>query len=110
MNWIQLNDLEQLKLIDSASINKKVLIFKHSTRCSISDSALGRLERNWKVEFEKDIDCYFLDLIRYRDLSNTVAKHYNIQHESPQALIIKNGKCEFSQTHSQIRIDDLMSV
>jgi len=108
MKWIALDNLNQLKNIDEASKNKKVLIFKHSTRCSISDAALGRLERNWNEDYEKELDCYYLDLIRYRELSNEIAARYQIHHESPQALVIKDGKCVFSQTHSGIKINDLI--
>lgn len=110
MDWILLNDRNQLSLIDEASKNKKILIFKHSTRCSISDAALGRLERNWKNEHGANLDAYFLDLLKYRDISNAIAEHYDVLHQSPQALIIQNGKCIFSQTHSAIRIDELIEA
>lgn len=110
MNWIPLTSKEQVADLDKASYRQKTVIFKHSTRCSISDAALGRLERNAKEIEVGEIRWYFLDLLQYRDLSNFIAEHYVVQHESPQALFIQNGTCSFSQTHSQIRLSDLLNA
>jgi len=110
MNWKQLTDLIQIESIDEQSITKSVLIFKHSTRCSISSAALNRIERNWKEEYNDNLDVYYLDLLQYRGLSNFIAEHYKIIHQSPQALIIKGGKCVFYQTHSEINLNDLLAV
>ena len=110
MNWIQLTNKEQIAEVDKESYQQKVVIFKHSTRCSISDAALGRLERNVKESDAGGIRWCFLDLLQCRDLSNFIAEHYGVQHESPQALLIQNGACSFSQTHSQIRLTDLLNV
>lgn len=110
MNWTPLTNANQLAQIDELSKSNKVLIFKHSTRCSISSSAKARLERNWKEEDGDNLICYYLDLIQYRELSNLIALQYKIEHESPQALIIGNGKCIFSQTHSSIYLNNLLEV
>jgi bacillithiol system protein YtxJ len=109
MNWNQLTDIEQLSKLDALSATKPVLIYKHSTRCNISDAALGRIERIWKEENEKSVEPYYLDLIRFRNVSNTIAQHYNIQHESPQVLLIKKGKCVYSQTHMGINIPEILA-
>lgn len=108
MNWNKLTSADQLALIDKESSSQNILIFKHSTRCSISDAALGRLERKWTTQVDTKLKPYYLDLISFRDISNEIAKHYNIVHESPQALIISNGKCVFSQTHMNISLDEIM--
>lgn len=110
MNWKSITDIKQLELIDEQSFTKKALIFKHSTRCSISSASLNRIERNWKEEYSDKLDVYYLDLLQYRDISNAIAAHYQIIHQSPQALIISNGKCIFSQTHSEINLNDLLSA
>jgi len=110
MNWKNITSDEQLEQIKADSIECKVLIFKHSTRCSISDAALGRLQRNWKKENEEQLKCYYLDLIQYRELSDRIAQDYRVTHQSPQALIIKGGECVYSQTHSQIRLSDLLNA
>jgi bacillithiol system protein YtxJ len=110
MNWNQLTTINQLDLIDEESKTKPVMLFKHSTRCSISDAALGRMERKWQEENLAVLKPYYLDLIAHRDISNTIAERYNILHESPQALIISNGKCVLSQTHMSINLDEIMEV
>ncbi len=108
MNWKTLNSQAQLAEINELSKSKAVLILKHSTRCSISSAALSRLERNWKEENETVIEPFYLDLLAHRDISNAIASHYHVEHESPQALLIKEGKCVFSQTHMGINVADLL--
>lgn len=109
MNWNTLSTQDQLARINDLSKTKPVLILKHSTRCSISSAALSRLERSWKDENEKVMEPFYLDLLAHRDISNKIAFEYNIEHESPQALLIKDGKCVFSQTHMSISLVDLIA-
>jgi bacillithiol system protein YtxJ len=104
MNWIPLITETQLSEIKAASAEKPVVIFKHSTRCSISAVAKSRLERGREPE---NISFYYLDLIRFRDLSNRVATDFAIEHESPQVLLIRNGECVYDESHGGIRMEDL---
>ncbi len=108
MNWNTLADINQLADIDALSINKPILIFKHSTRCSISSTALNRLERNWKPEDADKVTPYMLDLLQHRDISNTIADRYGIEHESPQALVIKDGKVVYHESHMGISYTDIL--
>lgn len=105
MHWIHLTDDEQLKQIISKSQIKPQVIFKHSTRCSISAVALQRLQ---KISQPSDIDFYFLDLLSYRSLSNRVAEHFKVPHESPQVLVIKDGKCVYDESHMGISMNDIV--
>lgn len=112
MEWLNLTSESQLEEINQGSFDPQflgVLLFKHSTRCSISSAALNRLERNWKFSNET-FPAYYLDLINHRQLSQKIAESYLIQHESPQILIIKNGKCIYSTSHSDINVDDIISI
>lgn len=109
MNWNTLNSPEQLDSIDAESQKLPVLIFKHSTRCSISSTALGRLERRWQDKDDLKLNPYYLDLIEYRDISNSIAQRYQVEHQSPQVLIINRGKCIYSATHLDIFYDELMA-
>jgi bacillithiol system protein YtxJ len=109
MRWNQLTDVEQLSKLDELSAVKPVLIYKHSTRCNISSAALGRIERTWKDENENSVTPYYLDLIQYRSVSNAIALRYNVQHESPQVLLIKQGRCVCSQTHMGINVPEILT-
>lgn len=105
MNWQKLEKHEQLNEIDELSKKGSVLIFKHSTRCSVSATALDRLER--KERMLSTVSNFYLDLISYRAISNEIAQRYQVIHESPQALIIRNGKVVHVTTHLDINWDDL---
>ncbi len=105
MKWIDLNEEQQLNNIKELSNQKPQLIFKHSTRCSISSMAKGRLERSLQPD---GIDFYYLDLIKNRPLSNKVAEDFSIFHESPQVLLIKDGACIYDESHSGIDMDEII--
>jgi bacillithiol system protein YtxJ len=105
MNWIDLNNEQQLKTIKALSLAKPQLIFKHSTRCSISSMAKSRLE---KTAQPGGVDFYYLDLIQHRSLSAKIAQDFFVSHQSPQVLLIKNGECVYNESHSGIAMDDIM--
>ncbi len=104
MNWINLTSTEQINNIKAAKGYS--IIFKHSTRCSISMMAKRRFELDGKLFDENITPLYFLDLIKYRDLSKNVADVFNVHHESPQLLLIKNGECILDQSHSSISAEE----
>lgn len=103
MKAIPLENSEQLENIKTAEGNS--IIFKHNTSCPIS--------RNCRADFEEKADLlpdgtavYFLDLLNYREISDSIADKFNIKHESPQLLVIKNGRCFFHQSHYDISAED----
>ena len=105
MHWIHLTDEEQLKNIVTKSQARPQVVFKHSTRCSISAVALQRLQ---KSEQPAEVDFYFLDLISNRNLSNKIAEVFKVQHESPQVLVIKDGQCVYNESHLGISMMDIL--
>jgi bacillithiol system protein YtxJ len=100
INWLQLTDSTQLDEIEDASNSKLVLIFKHSTRCSISRMALRQFENEFEVN--ENVLPYYLDLLNHRDISNEIASKFSVVHQSPQLLIISNEKCIYNASHSDI--------
>ncbi|MBI5373603.1 MAG: bacillithiol system redox-active protein YtxJ [Sphingobacteriales bacterium] len=104
MNWTALLSNQQLVEIITISHQRPQVIFKHSTRCSISRIALTRLEKAGSLE---GADFYFLDLLAYRKLSGQVAETFRVVHESPQLLLIKNGECIYDESHLGISPDEL---
>jgi len=109
MNWIKLEEAAQLQEIMKKSEEKPVMIFKHSTRCSISSMALERLRRNWKAEDFDKITPYYLDLITYREISNQIAQKFGVYHQSPQIILVKDGKAFYDISHMGISYPDIMS-
>ncbi len=106
MNWTAITDIGQLDSITDRSYHAPVLIFKHSTRCSISSMVLNRLERE---EAPEGIDLYFLDLIANRSVSNAIAEKFSVVHESPQVLLIKDGECLYEESHNGINMQEIRS-
>ncbi len=104
--WKVLNDMAQLDKIVNDSAEKPVVIFKHSIRCGISSMAKQKLEDDWDFTAE-DLDFYYLDLINNRAISNEVANYFGVTHQSPQVILIKNGKATYNTSHHQIGVQAL---
>lgn len=109
INWIPLVSAEQLPAIVERSGQIPCIIFKHSISCSISSLAKYRLENQWDIPNEQ-LEVYFLDLIRYREVSRLVAEHFGIRHESPQVLLIRDGRCVYDSSHLDISIGNIKEV
>jgi bacillithiol system protein YtxJ len=105
MNWIDLNTVEQLDAIKTASKTVPQVIFKHSTRCSISVVAKNRLDR---AETPNGVVFHYLDLLQHRNISAQIAEDFSVYHESPQVLLIKNGACVYDESHGGIAMDDIL--
>ncbi|SEG30431.1 bacillithiol system redox-active protein YtxJ [Flavobacterium urumqiense] len=105
INWNELTDLVQLDEIIAISIEKPVAIFKHSTRCSVSRMVLKQFENEFNSSDK--VTPYFLDLIAHRDISNEIANRFGVTHQSPQLILIKNGKAVYNVSHSDIDAEEL---
>ncbi|MFC2175473.1 bacillithiol system redox-active protein YtxJ [Bacteroidota bacterium] len=102
--WKELTSETQLSEAVKASFEKPQLIFKHSTRCSISSMAKSRLERDWNLE---QVEPWYLDLIAYRNISNMIASQLGIHHESPQAIVLKDGVVVHDSSHNSIAVSEI---
>ena len=100
INWIPLTDLGQLNEIMDLSHQQPVVIFKHSTRCSISRMALKQFENEF--DLEGIVTPYYLDLLNHRDISQEIVTRFDVYHQSPQLLLIKEGKSIYDASHSDI--------
>ncbi|TDE07246.1 bacillithiol system redox-active protein YtxJ [Flavobacterium sandaracinum] len=105
INWNELTDLGQLNEIIALSNEKAVAIFKHSTRCSVSRMALKQFENEF--DSSDKVTPYFLDLIAHRDISNEIATRFGVYHQSPQLILIKEGKAIYNVSHSDIDAEEL---
>ena len=104
--WIPLNTIAQLDAIAKKSKTKTQVIFKHSTRCGISRMVINQFVDFYGLE-EKDLDLYYLDLLNYRDVSAEVGYKFQVMHQSPQLIVIKNGNAVAHASHGAINDIDL---
>jgi monothiol bacilliredoxin len=99
-NWRELTEINDIEALKTLSKDKKVIIFKHSTRCGISRMVLKSFEKKW-VDSENG-DFYYLDLLRFRDISNAIAHDFEVFHQSPQLIVLENGKVRAHASHYDI--------
>lgn len=104
--WKRLTHIDQLDRIIKDSWNKPVAIFKHSTRCGISRMVLRQFEGSYDLE-QGEMDLYFLDLLAFRDVSDEVAASFQVMHESPQLIVVRNGITAAHASHHGIRASEL---
>ena len=108
--WLPLTQSEQITELAQSSHEQPVLIFKHSTTCSISAAAKSKIERQWADSGLAEVPIYYLDLLRFRPLSAQIAEQFGIRHESPQLLLIQGGECRYDASHMGIRLSDAKSA
>ncbi|MFD2528537.1 MULTISPECIES: bacillithiol system redox-active protein YtxJ [Polaribacter] len=101
LNWIPLNSIDQLEIIEKQSETEAVLIFKHSTRCGISSMVIKQFE-NLFLEEHQNLKVYYLDLLSYRNISDEVGYKFQIMHQSPQLIVVKNGVSVHNASHYDI--------
>lgn len=109
VDWKILNDPDQIEELLHTSKTKPVLLFKHSTRCGISSMAKNRLESDWDKLNEQIIPVY-LDLLAYRSISNQIADQFGIAHQSPQVILLKDGKSIYNASHNSIAVDAIKEL
>lgn len=105
--WNVLFQENQLEEIIKESYSIPVLIFKDSTRCIISSMAIKQFQNDYTASKDQ-LKSYYLDLLTYRSVSNAVAEKFDVFHQSPQVLLIKEGKCVYSETHNSISFAEVM--
>lgn len=106
LNWIPLTSIDQLEEIKELSKTESIFIFKHSTRCGISRIVIKQFEGLFTEE-HKNLKVYYLDLLIYRNVSNEVGDSFQVIHQSPQLLVIKNEVSVLDVSHNDITIINL---
>jgi len=104
--WLDLNQVDQLDAIIEDSKTKPVVLFKHSTRCSISSMAKNHFEQGHN-NIKDPVDVYLLDLLSYRNISNEIASRFGVEHQSPQMILIKDGTVQLHSSHNSIKAEDI---
>lgn len=103
--WKPLTTVNQLEVIEELSKGKTQIIFKHSTRCGISKMVMNQFIDAFNID--TNLDLYYLDLLSFRDVSNEVGFKFQVMHQSPQLLVIKNGVVVSHASHGAINEIDL---
>ena len=99
--WNRLTSVDQLIDIEKESFHQSIAIFKHSTRCGTSSMALRQFERQFEID-NANVKLYFLDLLSFRDISNEIAIRFQVFHQSPQLIVLKEGNTVHHSSHHQI--------
>lgn len=105
----ELTRVEEIDQILRESHERPVFIFKHSTTCPISDRALNEYQEF--IRTHAGIAAFTLVIIRdHRDVSNAIAEKTGVKHESPQAILLAEGKAVWDDSHYEITTAKLDQV
>lgn len=108
MKFHSLTSIAELDEALKRAESEPIMLYKHSTRCNISDDALRLLETEGaKVEMPRS---YYLDLIRYREVSNAIEERLNVRHQSPQVLVVFRGKVLYHESHWRISVEAILNA
>ncbi len=108
MFWKKIESEEDLAKAVENSFQNKIAIFKHSTSCFISRTVLKNFEKEVENS-DQEVHVYYLDLLAYRPISNKIAADFEIRHESPQLIVIENGKPVNNASHQDISLSQIIS-
>lgn len=96
MKYTEITSIEQWQQVLATSNEQPIVVLKHSTTCPISAAAYSEFTA---VDFEH---AYLVKVIESRDVSNEIAANLDVQHASPQAIVIKDGKASWQATHHAV--------
>ncbi|WP_336715648.1 bacillithiol system redox-active protein YtxJ [Chryseobacterium mucoviscidosis] len=105
--WKKIESNEDLEKAIQDSFQHKIAIFKHSTSCFISKTVLRNFEKEIE-NLDQKIDLYYLDLLAHRPISNKIAENLGVTHQSPQLIVIENGKAINNASHQSISVDQII--
>lgn len=106
LKWHALENIVLFNAAIKENNDQVIYLFKHSTRCSISSMAKARLEG---LDLPADY-FYYLDLIAFREISNTLALELAVEHQSPQLIILKNGVTLGVLSHNGINKSNIAEI
>jgi len=105
MSTAGLRDIHDPATLDEALASERAILYKHSTSCPISAWVIQEVLEF--AETHADWPIYLLKVIEQRALSDTVAERLEVRHQSPQAFVIKEGRCAWHASHSAITAESL---
>lgn len=105
MTWINIENSQDIDSILEASKQIPCLIFKHSTRCHMSEMSKYIIESEWNLE--NQLKPYYLDILKHKDLAIRIAELFSEHHQSPQVLLIQNGECVYEESHLDISYEEI---
>lgn len=109
MTWTEIINEKQLERIVECSQSIPCVIYKHSTKCSQSEMMKYVLEADWSFDSE-EIKPYLLDIVKYQQIAGKIADKFEVYHQSPQILLIKNGICTYDADHLEISLEELKEM
>lgn len=102
-NFVELNSIEKLEELFEKSNETPVVLFKHSITCPISTSVYYEV-----ADVQTDVNLIIVQ--KSRDISNEIASKTGVRHESPQAIVLKNGRAVYHASHYDITAEDLNKI
>jgi bacillithiol system protein YtxJ len=99
-----LEHVDELHRLLAESQSRPVLLFKHSYTCGVSLEALDELVAHLTAQRHHDFDPQYamVTVQTHRALSNAIAQKLGVRHETPQALLVKNGRVVWSASHFRV--------
>ncbi|MFL0554401.1 MULTISPECIES: bacillithiol system redox-active protein YtxJ [Paenibacillus] len=108
--WMRIQSIQELNDALERSASQPLLLFKHSTRCPISAGAHKEAEAYLNGTPREDVTYGLIYVIENRDVSNEAAERLGVKHESPQAILIKDGQAVWHTSHSKITKSTLEEI
>ena len=96
-NFIRIEDRAAWGQLLTASKERPILIFKHSNACGVSSAAFREMEKLENVNL--------LEVQSARELSNEIEATTGVTHETPQVIVLRDGKAVWNASHYRVKAD-----
>jgi bacillithiol system protein YtxJ len=106
LQWKSLSQIEQLGELIDRSHQHPCILLKHSTQCTTSAMVKWQLEAEWDLASD-EMGAYLLDVIQHRSLAREIADRFQVFHQSPQLLLIREGECTYDADQLDITLEEL---
>lgn len=94
----QVNGVESIEMLLEQSKTERLILFNHDPYCPISARAYAQME-------QLDDDVVLIDVSKERALTRQIEADTGVRHESPQVIVLRDGKPTWSASHFQITTD-----
>jgi len=106
-NLTPLNDVQSLDAAIAESRERPVLLFKHSRYCGVSCEALDELHSHIEGRTEATVVYKMITVQTHRPVSDAVSQRLGLRHETPQAILLRDGKVIWNASHFRITATQL---
>jgi bacillithiol system protein YtxJ len=107
---LTLRGIDELEQTLANSHERPVLLFKHSYACGVSAEALEELRSHIEENSAAEVHYAMVTVQTHREVCNTITERLGVRHETPQAILVRNGRAIWSASHFRVNVAEIQKA